>query len=61
MSIPVEVLEIVDTEKLYLVKGGTEPKQQVNNQGTMCDGINNQGAMCTGINNQGTACGIKMP
>lgn len=61
MSIPVDVLEVVDSESLYLIKGGVEPLKQVNNQGTMCEGINNQGDMCTGINNQGGACGVKRP
>lgn len=63
MNIPDEVIEILDSESLFLIKGGTDtaPITKVNNQGTMCDGINNQGGMCSGINNQGGACGITKP
>lgn len=61
MSIPVDVLEIVDKESLYLIQGGVDSNDAINNQGKMCNGINNQGAMCTGTNNQGSSCGFEKP
>ena len=56
LNLPSEIVETVEAEGLFLIKGGIEVPKQANNQGQMCVGVNNQGGQCTGINNQGTMC-----